>query len=606
MILRIKSMWKMINYNMISLLLFEAGYRVATFLIITNLTSTAVNYSLKKRNFSYLTAENFHKFLQNPTSLIFLFGILLLILFFFLIEISAVLSCFSHSYQKRKIYTSDMLIEGIRRTLHFLKHSQSSWIICILMAAPFLSVYFLIMEISYFGVLQYSVMQIYKWVKPHWILYLAVGVILVISFLAVFSLPYCLLEERKSSRGLKSGWILLKWHWKRIILGFVALHIVMLAVIIGVYFLANATASGYAILSKPKSAVVSAVLVYNDWIRMGIGIFAGALQLMLSLAFVYFIYARYHIQKKSEAGIAAIFRQKLWYQKIGQRRAAAIFTAILLVMEGSYLVVLASDHSSAVSSLMSTTGVTAHRGGALMAPENTISSLDYTIKCGADYAEIDVQETADGELVLLHDNSLKRTAGVKKNVWEMTYAEIAQLDAGSSFNKKFRGEKIPTLDEVLKFCRGKLDLNIEIKYNGQNKGIVKKVVRIIEQNHFEDHCVVTSMNYSFLKQVKKANPDIRTGYIMTMTYGTISRIEAADFFSVKYTYVDEAFVREAHSLGKEVHAWTVNYRGDIKRMLDVGVDNIITDNPVLVRKVKNQESDMQTDFWDLMRYAFKM
>ena len=81
MILRIKSMWKMIKYNMISLLLFEAGYRVATFLIITNLTSTAVNYSLKKRNFSYLTAENFHKFLQNPSSLTPPPEILLLILF---------------------------------------------------------------------------------------------------------------------------------------------------------------------------------------------------------------------------------------------------------------------------------------------------------------------------------------------------------------------------------------------------------------------------------------------------------------------------------------------------------------------------------------------
>ena len=367
------------------------------------------------------------------------------------------------------------------------------------------------------------------------------------------------------------------------------LHIVILAVIMGVYFLANATASGYAILSKPKSAVVSAVLVYNDWIRMGIGIFAGALQLMLSLAFVYFIYARYHIQKKSEAGIAAIFRQKLWYQKIGQRRATAIFTAILLVMEGSYLVVLASDHSSRRKQSDEYNRSHCTQGRCSYGTGKYISSLDYTIKCGADYAEIDVQETADGELVLLHDNSLKRTAGVKKNVWEMTYAEIAHLDAGSSFNKKFRGEKIPTLDEVLKFCRGKLDLNIEIKYNGQNKGIVKKVVRIIEQNHFEDHCVVTSMNYSFLKQVKKANPDIRTGYIMTMTYGIISRIEAADFFSVKYTYVDEAFVREAHSLGKEVHAWTVNYRGDIKRMLDVGVDNIITDNPVLVRKVKTRK-----------------
>lgn len=129
---------------------------------------------------------------------------------------------------------------------------------------------------------------------------------------------------------------------------------------------------------------------------------------------------------------------------------------------------------------------------------------------------------------------------------------------------------------------------------------------MIEQNGFEDHCVITSMNYGFLQQVKKANPNIRTGYIMTMTYGSISRITAADFFSVKYTYIDEEFVREAHSLGKEVHAWTVNYRGDIKRMMDVGVDNIITDNPVLVRKVMNRESETETGFWELMKYALRI
>ena len=188
----------------------------------------------------------------------------------------------------------------------------------------------------------------------------------------------------------------------------------------------------------------------------------------------------------------------------------------------------------------------------------------------------------------------------------MTYAEIEQLDAGVSFHKKFRGEKIPTLDEVLKYCKGKLDLNIEIKYNGKNKGIVKKVVRTIEENNFEDHCVITSMNYSFLTQVKKINPDLRTGYIMTMTYGSIAGVSSADFFSVKYTYIDREFVQEAHALGKEVHAWTVNYRGDIKKMLDAGVDNIITDNPVLVRKVENQESDAQTGFLELMKYAFKI
>ena len=157
----------------------------------------------------------------------------------------------------------------------------------------------------------------------------------------------------------------------------------------------------------------------------------------------------------------------------------------------------------------------------------------------------------------------------------------------------------------MKFCIGRLDLNIEIKYNGKNKGIVNKVVRAIKENHFEDHCVVTSMNYQFLKQIKKIAPEIRTGYIMTMTYGGVQGMEAADFFSVKHTYVDEKFVTQAHALGKEVHVWTVNYKGDAKRMLDIGADNIITDDPIMVRKVQNRESGSSTGYVELLKYAFR-
>ena len=240
----------------------------------------------------------------------------------------------------------------------------------------------------------------------------------------------------------------------------------------------------------------------------------------------------------------------------------------------------------------------------LRAPENTLSALDYTWECGADYAEIDIQETKDKQLILLHDDSLKRITGLDKKVWEMTYEEIEELDAGSSFGKGYQGEKIPTLDEVLNFCLGRLDLNIEIKYNGKNKGIVQRVIQVIRENHFEEHCVVTSMNYRFLEEIKETAPEIRTGYIMTMSYGSISQVTAADFFSVRYDYVTEGFVREAHALGKEVHAWTVNYRGNIKRMLDMGVDNIITDDPALVRRVQNQESGTKTGFLELLEYGF--
>lgn len=282
---------------------------------------------------------------------------------------------------------------------------------------------------------------------------------------------------------------------------------------------------------------------------------------------------------------------------------AAILSVVFLLFEGSYLVALAASYDNSLETLMGDMKITAHRGGALMAPENTVSALKSSIECGADMAEIDVQETGDGKLILLHDDSLKRTAGVKKKVWEMKLAEIKKLDAGTSFHERYRGEKIPTLEEVLDFCKGKLDLNIEIKYNVKNKGIVNKVVRAIREAGFEEHCVVTSMNYQFLEQIKKIAPEIRTGYIMTMTYGSISKVSAADFFSVKYTYVDEKFVREAHALGKEVHAWTVNYRGDVKRMLDMGVDNVITDDPVMVRKVQNQESGSPVGYLELLCYA---
>lgn len=601
-----RNMWKAVRKNIFSILLFEAGYRTASFLFVMYLVSAAVNYSLRTRNFSYLTAENFLQFLTNPLSIVLLLFILLLILLLFLIEISALLSCYSNSRQGRKIYVSDMLIEGVRRTFSFLRYSKVSWVLCVILSAPFLSLYFLVREISYIRVLEFTAIQIYKAVKPHILLYGLLGLLLVVSFLFVFSLPYCLLEEKKSVKGMKDGLKLLRQQWKKTLAGFVVLHVGMILFIAVIYVAALAVMVAAAMLLKRGSSVVSAVLVYSSWIDMALGIFAGSVQLVLSLAFVYVIYSRYHVPPKTEEALQALVRSHIWFLKIGRRRIAAVLTLVLLLGEGGYLVAMASTHTSVVSSLLTTPGITAHRGGALMAPENTISSLDYTVDVGADYAEIDVQETQDGELVLLHDNSLKRTAGVNKSVWEMDYAEIAKLDVGASFHKKFRGEKIPTLDDVLKFCKGKLDLNIEIKYNGKNKGIVKKVVRVIEENNFEDHCVITSMNYGFLKQVKKANPNIRTGYIMTMTYGSIARITAADFFSVKYTYIDDEFVREAHSLGKEVHAWTVNYRGDVKRMLNIGVDNIITDNPVLVRKVMSRESEGETSFPELMRYALRL
>lgn len=603
----LKQTWKTIRYNIRSLLIFEAGYRAATFFLVMQLVRFFVDFSLKQQGFSYLTAENYKEFLQYPLSVVFLALVFLVILIFYFVEVAALLCGFVYSAKEKKLYAGDFFILGIKKTVSFFRHSKVSWLVCAACSGPFLAAYFLVREFSYIQILEFTARQIYKEIKSPMLIYGFLGVLLLISFLFVFALPYCILEKKKNWQGFLSGMKLFRTHWKRILLDFCFLHVFMLLFILITYSVVMLILAAGVFFFKPEAVKISSIFIYSEYVNMALGIYAGGVQLIGSIAFVYTVYTKFHIQPKDEE--EHLFYKKMeqyfWYSKLGRRKAAGLLTALFVLLEGIYFGFLVINHDTTLSHLAADTEITAHRGGAWKAPENTISALQYTIDSGADYAEIDVQETKDGELILLHDDSLKRTAGVKKNVWDMTLKQVEKLDAGANFHKKFRGEKIPEFTEVLKFCKGRLDLNIEIKYNGKNKGIVNKVVRAIKENHFEDHCVVTSMNYQFLKQIKKTAPEIRTGYIMTMTYGGVQGMEAADFFSVKHTYVDEKFVTQAHALGKEVHVWTVNYKGDAKRMLDMGVDNIITDDPIMVRKVQNRESGSSTGYVELLRYAFR-
>ena len=597
----LKKTWAVITCNLGSLLLFEAGYRIASFVLMTQLIHAAVDFSLKQQKFSYLTAENFGEFLSAPLSVVLF---LLLLLLLFLIEVSALFSGFACSYQKQKLYASDMLLLGLYRTCSFLRHSRISWIFGAAFSAPFFTAYFIVREISYIRLLKFTALHLYKSAKNPGFLYFGIGLLLVGSFFCVFMLPYAILEKEKSRAAFLRGLRLLKRQWKKTLSGFVILHGIMTVFLFGLYFVTMAGMTALVSFHVATENKISQVLIYSDWIEMSLGIAAGAVQLTVGLAFVYVIYARFHTHSKEEVFLYRHMEQYAWFSKVGKRRAAAMLTALFVAGEGLCLLFLAQSHNVSLERLTADTGITAHRGGARMAPENTISALEQAISTGADMAEIDVQETRDKELILLHDDSLKRTAGVSKKVWEMDLAQIEKLDAGVSFHQKFRGEHIPTLPETLKFCKGRLDLNIEIKYNGKNRGIVYRVVREIREAGFEDYCVVTSMNYEFLQQIKEIAPEIRTGYIMTMTYGSISDITAADFFSVKHTYITEPFVEEAHEMGKEVHAWTVNQRGDVRRMIDMGVDNLITDDPVMVRKVQSRESGSSTGYRELLGYAF--
>ncbi|MFK5920869.1 MAG: glycerophosphodiester phosphodiesterase family protein [Verrucomicrobiota bacterium] len=239
--------------------------------------------------------------------------------------------------------------------------------------------------------------------------------------------------------------------------------------------------------------------------------------------------------------------------------------------------------------------VTAHRGSSVDAPENTLSALRLAIGEGADFAEIDIQINADDELVMIHDSELKRVSGVDLKVADMTREQRLELDVGAWFSAEFKGEPLPTLDEVIDLVRGKMKLNIELKFGPDREGLNRAVADLIKAKKYADECVVTSLDYPGLKDFKLLAPEVATGLIVTSAVGDVTRAET-DFLSLNASQVTRSMVAAAEAQGKEVHVWTVNDPIQMQMMIELGVDNILTDTPkVLVDILKQREELTNTE-----------
>jgi glycerophosphoryl diester phosphodiesterase len=223
--------------------------------------------------------------------------------------------------------------------------------------------------------------------------------------------------------------------------------------------------------------------------------------------------------------------------------------------------------------------ITGHRGASGMAPENTLAAFRKAIELGADYSELDVQLTKDDQVVLLHDETLDRTTTGTGGVREYTLAELKKLDAGSYFSPEFAGEQMPTLGEVIRFVKGKMKLDIEIKISGDEPGIVQKVIDIVRSEGFTSDCMITSFDQATVEEVKHIAPELMTGLIIN-EYKNDNEFKGNwDVLGVKYTLVDKDFVKKAEAANKPIHVYTVNDVETMKKLIELRVAGIITNYP---------------------------
>jgi glycerophosphoryl diester phosphodiesterase len=205
--------------------------------------------------------------------------------------------------------------------------------------------------------------------------------------------------------------------------------------------------------------------------------------------------------------------------------------------------------------------------------------------------EIDVQESADGEVVVIHDSDLKRVGGSPLRIWEATLLEMQQVDVGGWYGPEFSGQRVPTLEQVLELCRGRAMVDIELKYYGHNDRLEERVAEIVERTGMEDQIVLMSLANDLVLSMKALRPRWTVGLLTAKVVGDLTTRDA-DFLAVHIGIASPRFLRRAHAAGKEVYVWTVNDRLNMSRMISRGVDGLITDYPALARQVIEERAEM--------------
>ena len=230
--------------------------------------------------------------------------------------------------------------------------------------------------------------------------------------------------------------------------------------------------------------------------------------------------------------------------------------------------------------------VIAHRGASGHAPENTLAAFKRAMELGARAVEFDVHQTSDGELVVAHDDDLKRCGRDKRRLKAISWAEAAKCDVGRWFGEDFAGERMPRLSDVLDALPAPVELHVELKHGSKvYPGIEEKVVNLLRERGALERSVISSFDHAALKRVRALDAKARIGYLLGLTLLANGLREmgeiAAESLNLALRQSQARAVKAAHDRGFRVLVYTVNTPADRDRLGKLGVDGIFTNFPEL-------------------------
>ncbi len=574
----------MLGYNLKTLLGFEAIYKLSTTIVFVPLFLAIFQMITRISGHSYLTFENVFSFLLNPLTIIFLFMLIILLTFYALIDISTIIIILDSSYQKKKITIREAFGISLKKAKQVFQKKNILFPFLVLFLIPFLN-----MGISSSFISTISIPEfILDYISHNSLLSILYFIIIILLagtlFRWLYVLHYFVLEDCNFKEASRRSTHLSHKNKIKDFASIIGVQLVMtifyfLFVMLGIFIIMvlYKLFGGMNLFSDLSITII--------WLLIAIS-FLGITLLSTPISYAIITALYYYRKKKLKEKIVHITVSNKEKKLVRKRLTFLpyIVCPLVLISGTIFTYNVANGKYNLKIEYVRTMEVTAHRGASLNYPENTMSAFRGAKELGADWIELDVQQTKDRKLIVLHDTNLKRTTGVDKNTWELTLEEVEKLDAGSFFSPEFAGEKIPLLEDVIVFAKeNNMKLNIELKPTGKEIEFEKDVVDLVRKYDFVDNCVITSQVYEVLENVKKYNREIQTVYVMSLAYGDITKLTAADSFSIEASSATKKLVNKVHNEGKELYVWTVNTKENIQKMIDLNVDNIITDNITLAK-----------------------
>lgn len=532
---------------------------------------------------SLLNAEVYRLGMSFPVMSVVLFITFLAVAILF-VEFGVLITISHKRYFKKPVLVTQALLTALKKLPKLLGFGVFQLMFLLVLVLPFIDS----TTLPPFLDINLTIFLTSIFYESPWYIAIYIGLMLVIGYTILrwmFTLHFIFIEDTSIWKGMKESWKITKKNQFRLVLS------VFLAnfVIFSAAFLFIRTISYIAVIIDSQAIghlISEYILTLSSYAAIIGSLFFIPVNIIVLTRLFYQFQINRGMPVSDQLSIHSNRRLNVIELAAGRffrKRKKAVISLGIIVFTGIFFINYSV--SEAIVYLKWDVAIAAHRGDAINAPENSMSSINAALEKGVDAIEIDIMMTKDDVIVLSHDDHLERTAGIDVRIRDMTYEEVAEVDIGWHHDESFTGERIPKLDEVLEeMSERDILLILDLKTYERQETFTGEIVRLIEKYDAVDQVYVQSFNYDILQKIRTKNEAVNIGQVLFLSMGNLASLDV-DFYTIRENMLTERFIENAHQLNREVWVWSVNIERNMHEVLTYNIDGIITGYPESVQHI---------------------